>query len=162
METKDKIPEWVGNLPEGKDNKKPLKIEVNDAGYTEIYGEGINRICCHTYISTNDILISDWIVPPGQSFQPPDIHAGDELYYILEGEAHVFNPETGQLVCAKQGSVVFTPRRSWHQVYNFSDDNVKIIAIITGKIWNPGDLDQVENKNLKSVFFNNVNSESVV
>ena len=157
LSKKGQIPEWVGNLPFDKDNTKPLKITSNDLGHTEIYGEGINRICCYTYISTTNILLSDWIVSPGQSFQPPDIHAGDELYYILEGEAHVFNPETGQLVAAKQGSVVFTPRRSWHQVYNFSDDNVRLIAIITGNVWSPGDMELVENKNFKSLFFNDKN-----
>jgi mannose-6-phosphate isomerase-like protein (cupin superfamily) len=148
-----KIPEWVGNLPFRPDAKKPVRIDSSDMGETAIYGEGTQRICCHTYISTDNILLSNWIVPPGQSFQPPDIHSGDEPYYVLYGEAHVFNPETGQLVSAKGGDVIFIPRKTWHQVYNFSDKDVMIIAIIAGKPWEQEDMDKVAKTGVKPVFY---------
>ena len=149
-----KIPDWVGNLPFKPDKKEPVKIDSNDTGETAIYGEGKQRICCYTYISTDNILISHWIVPPGQSFQPQDIHSGDEPYYVLKGEAHVFNPETGQLAFAKEGDVILIPRQTWHQVYNFSDKDVDIIAIIAGKPWEKKDMDQVAERGVKPVFYN--------
>ena len=149
-----KIPDWIGNLPFKPDKKEPVKIDSNDMGETAIYGEGKQRICCYTYISTDNILISHWIVPPGQSFQPPDIHSGDEPYYVLKGEAYVFNPETGQLVFAKEGDVIFIPRQTWHQVYNFSDKDVVIIAIIAGKPWVKKDMDLVAERGVKPVFYN--------
>lgn len=157
MDKEKIVPQWMGNLPFDKNNKEPLKIAAEEKGMNEIYGEGNNRICCHTYISTDDVLISHWKVPSGQSFQPPDIHSGDELYYILDGEAHIFNAETGQLVLAEEGSLVFVPRKSWHQVYNFSDSDVTLIAIITGKIWEEEDMEMVEDRNFNSIFFNNIN-----
>jgi mannose-6-phosphate isomerase-like protein (cupin superfamily) len=148
-----KIPDFIGNLPFRPEDKKPVKIDSNEMGETAIYGEGKEKMCTYTYISTENILISHWIVPPGQSFQPPDIHSGDEPYYIFKGEAHVFNPETGQLVCAKAGDVVFIPRKTWHQVYNFSDKDVVIIAIIAGKPWVKEDMDQVTERGVKPVFY---------
>jgi len=151
---KSGIPEWMGRLPNKPNEKVPVRIEKEDEGITDIYGNGKERMCCHTYISTDNILISHWIVPAGQSFQPPDLHSGDEPYYILEGEAYIFNPETGQLISAKEGDIVFIPRKSWHQVYNFSDKDVIIIAIITGKPWEEKDMDLVEKRDFRSVYFN--------
>ncbi len=147
-----KIPQWMGNLPFRPDEKKPLRVDCQDEGRTDVYGEGRERICCHTYISTDKILISHWIVPPGQSFQPPDVHSGDEPYYILQGEAHVFNPESGQLAQAKEGDLVLIPRKTWHQVYNFSDKDVIIIAIIAGKPWEQADMEQVEERGVTPVY----------
>lgn len=151
---KSGIPEWMGRLPFEPGKKVPVKIDKTDTGITNIYGNGKEKMCTHTYISTDNILISHWIVPAGQSFQPPDLHSGDEPYYILDGEAHLFNPETGQLISAKAGDVVFIPRKSWHQVYNFSDRDVVIVAIIAGKPWEEKDMDLVEKRDFKPLYFN--------
>jgi mannose-6-phosphate isomerase-like protein (cupin superfamily) len=153
QEVSAKIPRWMGRLPFPSGEKKPVKIASQDVGETDIYGEGRERMCCHTYVSTDKILISHWVVPPGQSFQPADIHSGDEPYYILQGEAHVFNPETGQLAQAKEGDIVFIPRKTWHQVYNFTDEDVIIVAIIAGKPWEQQDMEQVEKRGLTPVYF---------
>ena len=55
---------------------------------------------------------------------------------------------------AKEGDVVFIPRQTWHQVYNFSDKDVDIIAIIAGKPWEKKDMDQVAERGVKPVFYN--------
>ncbi len=101
------------------------------------------------------LLLSAWIVPPGQSFQPPDIHTGDEPYFVLRGVASVYNPETGQLVEAKAGSVVFIPAGCWHSTFNFGEEEMYLCAIIEGKPWSPKAMKLVEEAELKPVGYKN-------
>jgi len=122
-EEKSNIPWWANKYPFPPEEKKPALIRQEDEIYSN-YGKGNDRITCEIFISTDKILMSARIVPPGQSFQPPDIHTGDEPYYVLKGVASVYNPETGQLVEAKAGDAVLMPAGCWHVVYNFGEDDV--------------------------------------
>ena len=136
-----KIPDWMGNLPFEPDKKVPVKIDSNDMGETAIYGEGTQRICCYTYISTDNILISHWIVPPGQSFQPPDIHSGDEPYYVLKGEAHVFNPETDPVTIYVDEAAIIIPAGSFEMhendkyVYKNDDEGIFLCLNFVNNTW---------------------------
>jgi mannose-6-phosphate isomerase-like protein (cupin superfamily) len=142
-EGKNNIPWWANKYPFPPDKKKPVLIKQEDEIYSN-YGRGNDRITVQIFISTDKILLSAWIVPPGQSFQPPDIHTGDEPYYVLKGVATVCNPETGQVVEAKAGDVVFIPAGCWHETYNFGEDDMYLCAIIEGKPWNPEAMKLVE------------------
>jgi mannose-6-phosphate isomerase-like protein (cupin superfamily) len=142
-EGENNIPWWANKYPFPPDKKKPVLIKQEDEIYSN-YGRGNDRITVQIFISTDKILLSAWIVPPGQSFQPPDIHTGDEPYYVLKGVATVCNPETGQVVEAKVGDVVFIPAGCWHETYNFGEDDMYLCAIIEGKPWNPEAMKLVE------------------
>jgi len=142
-EGENNIPWWANKYPFPPDKKKPVLIKQEDEIYSN-YGRGNDRITVQIFISTDKILLSAWIVPPGQSFQPPDIHTGDEPYYVLKGVATVCNPETGQVVEAKAGDVVFIPAGCWHETYNFGEDDMYLCAIIEGKPWNPEAMKLVE------------------
>lgn len=146
------IPWWIGNFPLPPDKKRPCLIKPEQAHHT-VYGQGKERISPRVYVSTDKILISDWTVPPGQTFNPPDIHAGDEPYYVLKGTATIVNPETGQVIEAKAGDAVLIPARCWHTVYNFTEEDLVIVAIIAGKVWEEGDIDTVSNYELEPKFF---------
>ena len=146
------IPSWIGNLPFPPEEKRPCLIKPEQAHHT-VYGFGKERISPRIYISTDKILMSDWTVPPGQTFSPPDIHAGDEPYYVLKGTATIVNPETGQVIEARAGDAVLIPARCWHTVYNFTDEDVVIVAIIAGKVWEEDDADIVTNYSLEPKFF---------
>ncbi|MCL5985620.1 MAG: cupin domain-containing protein [Actinobacteria bacterium] len=144
------IPSWMGNHPFPPDKKRPVLINKKDEVIT-VYGSGKEKISPHIAISTDKILISTWHVPPGQTFQPPDIHSGDEPYYVLKGTATVVNPETGQVVEANEGDAVLIPAKCWHQVYNFTEEDLIIVAIIEGKIWEIEDIDSVSGFKFKQV-----------
>jgi mannose-6-phosphate isomerase-like protein (cupin superfamily) len=142
-ERKNNIPWWANKYPFPSDNKKPALIRRENELYNN-YGRGNERMTVEIFISTDKILMSAWIVPPGQSFQPPDIHTGDEPYYILKGIASVCNPETGQVVEAKAGDVVFIPAGCWHVTYNFGEEDMYLCAIIEGQPWSPEAMKLVE------------------
>ena len=149
-EEKSNIPWWANKFPFPPDQKKPALIRQQDEIYSN-YGKGNDKMTCEIFISTDKILLSAWIVPPGQSFQPPDIHTGEEPYYVLKGIASVNNPETGQVVEAKAGDAVFMPAHCWHAVYNFGDEDMYLCAIIEGKPWTLEAMKRVEEAELKTV-----------
>jgi gentisate 1,2-dioxygenase len=128
------LPAWAGNHPFPPNKKKPVHI-TRERQIDSIYGTGTHRINTCIYASTDKILMSHFRVPPGGSFMPPDIHAGDELYYVLEGNPTLVNPETGQALNMKEGDAALIPERAWHLVYNFGDKDVVIIAMIEGPLW---------------------------
>lgn len=141
---------WYGKHPFSPESKKPAKLdEKNDI--TLVYGKGEEMIAPRNFVSTDKILVSIWSVPPGQSFEPPDIHSGDEPYYILKGEPTIVNPETGQCIQAKEGDAILIPRKCWHRVYNFTEEEVTVIAIIEGPIWDSKDIENISNYKLESV-----------
>ena len=57
------------------------------------------------------------------------------------------------MIEAKEGDAVLIPARCWHTVYNFTDEDVVIVAIIAGKVWEDDDAETVSNYKLEPKFF---------
>ena len=144
------LPDWAGCHPFTPDKKRPVVLDEKNDVIT-VYGSGREKISPRIFASTDKILMSLWTVPPGQTFQPPDIHSGDEPYYILKGRPTIVNPENGQCIQAKEGDVVLIPAKCWHTVYNFTEEEATIIAIIEGPMWDESDIELVSGFKLKPV-----------
>jgi gentisate 1,2-dioxygenase len=82
------------------------------------------------YLSTEEITVCTMDIGPGGMFDPPDIHPGDETYYILEGSITILNPLTGQSAEVREGEAVLIPKGALHSGYNFQDKTVKVLAVI--------------------------------
>lgn len=55
----------------------------------------------------------------GEDSGPEEIHKGDQIMFVLEGEARVIlNGEEG---CLKKGEVLVIPAGAQHHLYNESD-----------------------------------------
>jgi gentisate 1,2-dioxygenase len=128
------IPAWMGNHPFPPDKKKPMLI-TREQELSTIYGVGPDRVAPRIYVSTDKILMSDFKVPPGGHFHPPDIHVTDEPYYILKGVVTLVNPETGETIEVREGEGAWIPAGGWHVAFNFGEEEAIVIAIIAGKIW---------------------------
>ena len=133
-EKKMGIPAHHGRFPFVPHEKRPtvLKPEMR---MPRLYGKGKNFIGTYTCASTDKIHVSTFTVAPGKFFDPPDIHVGDEVYYVTRGEAHLFNPETGQVLIAAKEDFVYIPAGTWHQVWNFSSEEVTFINWIAPQLW---------------------------
>lgn len=57
------------------------------------------------------------------------------MYYILNGELTMFNPEKGQTVVLGKGESILMPKGVPHKAYNFTDESAKILYVIAPKIW---------------------------
>ena len=133
---KSLIPHWVGNYPFAAGKKKPVLID-RDKSVLFMYGQE-HKVSCTTAISTNYIQSGIMIIPPGEYFEPPDIHSGDEVYYVLNGEGAVLDPETGRAVKIKKGQVILIPKGIWHQAFNTCDENLEVLAFIAPLQWQKG------------------------
>jgi mannose-6-phosphate isomerase-like protein (cupin superfamily) len=133
-ENKAKIPSWMGNLPFPPDKKKPKVIRKEDVVNT-VYGKGDKPIKVTVVADTNRLYFSDYSIKPGGWFEPPDIHAGDEVYYCLEGEATMFDPVHGDTFVLREGDGFLIPKGTWHVGYNFGDKPFRLLTIIAPKAW---------------------------
>jgi gentisate 1,2-dioxygenase len=134
------MPEWMGTYPHKKDKKRPVVIRKEDRKPL-IYGRGNNLDTTPLSISTDKIgYLGEYTVPPGSYFDPPDIHPGDECYYCLAGTAHLFNPESGEVVELNPGDALLIPKGTWHVGFNFGDTNFRLIALVAPSIWSEDDM----------------------
>lgn len=128
------IPDWMGNHPFPPGEKKPFLLTRNlELPY--LFGEDPNIDFTPQYFSTDKISLGEYTVPPGGYFAPPDIHAGDECYYCLEGEAVLFGPESGDVFEMRPGDALLIPKGTWHQAFNFSDRPFRLICVIAPRGW---------------------------
>ncbi|MDP7162598.1 MAG: cupin domain-containing protein, partial [Phycisphaerae bacterium] len=89
--------EIFGNHPFPPDQKKPIHIR----------GELIKQFIYpadrphfsdlnYLYASTDRLTVGTWQLGPGGNYDPPDLHAGDEVYYVLDGVLTEHNPILGE------------------------------------------------------------------
>lgn len=154
------IPGWLGNVPFPPDRKRPCLLG-EDGAKVIFYGFGKEKISVTIYCSTDKVLFSEWEVPPGQSFQPADIHSGDETYYVLSGELTEADPTTGQVLLVKEGDFIHIPAKTWHNAYNFSGRRLHIINPAEGGMWVEEDLDKVAGSRFKTVRYKGQNAETI-
>lgn len=131
-----KLPSYFGNFPFPPAEKKPLHLTVDRFKmfiYTgnKPYSSDLNYLLA----STDKMTTGIYQLAPGSNFDPADIHAGDEVYFVLEGEVHLLNPETGRTEQLSTGDSVLIPKGVPHRGYNFSDKAAVILFCIAPRIW---------------------------
>jgi mannose-6-phosphate isomerase-like protein (cupin superfamily) len=130
--------EFMSNWPLPYTKKRPFVIRKSDEK-SMVYGKGERPITNIVFAGTDKIYFGEYSVKPGSWFEPPDIHAGDEVYYCLSGTATMFDPVHGETFILKPGDSLLIPKGTWHVGFNFSNENFRIVAVIAPKAWS--DLD---------------------
>lgn len=85
--------------------------------------------------STDNMTVGEYQLAPGTHFEPADVHAGDEIYYVLRGEVTMFQPENGQVVQVSMGEGILMPKDCPHIGFNFGEAEAKMLYVIAPKIW---------------------------
>ncbi len=128
--------ELFGNYPFPPDKKKPLHIR-GDLIRKFIYPDqrphysDLNNL----YVSTDKLTVGTWQLGPGGTYDPPDLHAGDEVYYITEGVLTEHNPVMGEFMQVRKGEALLLPEGGYHKGYNFGQGIMNVLYIIAPKIW---------------------------
>ncbi|MGI9951894.1 cupin domain-containing protein [Moorellaceae bacterium AZ2] len=125
----------MGRFPFAPDKKRPIHMRWSDYLHflyppNNPYTSDLNYLIA----STDKLLVGIYQLSPGSSFDPIDIHPGDEAYYILEGDL-VQQSLSGQFLQAHQGEAIWLPRGVWHRGYNFTDKITSILYFIAPKAW---------------------------
>jgi mannose-6-phosphate isomerase-like protein (cupin superfamily) len=130
------VPSYFGNFPFPPDRKKPALVRRENMQVfmypqdTPSFGD-INRLCA----STDKITVAIYSLAPGSKFEPPDVHSGDEVYYVIKGTLTQFNPETGDVHEVHEGEALYIPKGAWHQSYNFTDKEARMLAVLAPRAW---------------------------
>lgn len=129
-------PEWLCNYPFPKDKQRPCKMKQSELKlflYTEEAPEtsDLNWLIA----SSDNMTVGEYQLAPGSHFSPADVHAGDEIYYVLQGEVTMFQPESGQVVSVEQGNGILMPKGSPHIGYNFGKGAARMLYVIAPKAW---------------------------
>jgi mannose-6-phosphate isomerase-like protein (cupin superfamily) len=126
-------PSFMGKWPCPPDKKKPMKAPKKDFIFppNNPYMSDLNYL----YVSNDKIHVGIFILPPGAKYEPPDVHAGDEVYYVLEGTLTELNPLTGTTQEVREGEAILLPKGAWHQGFNFEKRPLKILYVIAPNFW---------------------------
>jgi mannose-6-phosphate isomerase-like protein (cupin superfamily) len=124
---------WAEKHPCPPDNKQVVKLLPTTI--SRCYGDYPHRIPTWMYLSSNLLTHAAFELSEGSHFEPADIHAGDELYYLQNGEIHVHQPVTGEVCKAEKGDVVHIPKGTPHVSYNFGNEEATVLTFFAPKIW---------------------------
>ena len=128
--------EVFGNHPFPPDRKKPIHIR-GDLIRHFIYPAERPHFSDlnYLYVSTDKLTVGTWQLGPGGTYDPPDLHAGDEVYYILDGTLTEHNPLLGEFMQVKKGEALLLPMHGYHKGHNFEPGIMRALYVIAPKIW---------------------------
>jgi gentisate 1,2-dioxygenase len=132
-----RLPDWIGNYPMAPDHKEPVVMNRSQAKQFIYPDKPEHSDFNWAFVSTDRAFVAMYQLNPGVCFKPADVHAGDEVYYVLEGTLTMLNPETGHVSEINPNEGYLIPEGGWHQGYNFTNKKVRIFLIIAPKIWPP-------------------------
>ena len=124
------------NYPFPKDQKRPCVMKQADLVqflYTEEFPEtsDLNWMVA----STENMTVGEYQLSPGSHFEPADVHAGDEIYYVLRGQVTMFQPETSQIIQINKGEGILMPKGCPHMGYNFGESEARMLYCVAPLIW---------------------------
>jgi mannose-6-phosphate isomerase-like protein (cupin superfamily) len=112
----------------------PTLIRREDAALQLWGDEESGQVADAIYISNEKIHLMIFTMAPGGGFT----HSGefrtvfdaDELYYVLDGELVMSNPETGEVYVAAPGEAVFFRGDTWHHGFTRGLEPVRVLEFI--------------------------------
>ncbi len=84
------------------------------------------------YVSSDHIHQLEITLPPGGAgFQHSEgnrtIFAADEVFYVLQGEMVIANPQTGDVEYLVAGEAAFFRRDTWHHAYSYGTEPLIVL-----------------------------------
>lgn len=114
---------------------EPIFLDNNNIGYFIYPDFGLDYSDInYMYYSSDKLTVCSMVIGPGGFFNPPDYHPGDETYFITEGTITQYGPSTGQCIQVKTDEALLIPKGTLHSAYNFTEEKVRVIAVIAPKI----------------------------
>lgn len=147
------VPEWQGRYPFPKGERRPCvqkQSELLKFLYTEDSPEtsDLNWVVA----STEQMTVGEYQLSPGSHFSPADIHAGDEIYFVMRGEVTMFQPDSGQVLRIKTGEGILMPKGTPHIGYNFGETESRMLYVMAPKAWDDENGIPLEYNGIKKLY----------
>lgn len=79
--------------------------------------------------TTDKSQVAVMTIAPGKDSGPEETHSGDQIVYVIEGEARItIDNEEGK---AKKGDLVVIPAGAAHHIYNDGKDDLFFLTLYT-------------------------------
>jgi quercetin dioxygenase-like cupin family protein len=121
----DLLGSWPTALPATRDRLLReggmVTIDARDALHL-VAGETAPMLVS-LYVST-DLLSAGTVQLRAGQRADPETHPGDEVLYVLQGQLHVYLPDTRDWFEANPNDCVFLPEGTRHQYWNYGDQPV--------------------------------------
>lgn len=89
------------------------------------------RVADWIYVSSQEIHQIVFGIAPGGSFRHSEayrtVFGADEVFYVIEGEMAMSNPETGEVHLVKQGEFAFFRKDTWHHAHSVNKDALRVL-----------------------------------
>jgi mannose-6-phosphate isomerase-like protein (cupin superfamily) len=134
---KNEFPDWYKKYPfKTEKEKKPLHI-TREKFLPVLFGGGQETACQQMVgVSTDYMPFAGYAdIPPGGRVDWPDIHYGDQFYYAVKGTITVLNREMERAFSILEGSCIWIPKETWHEVQNLTDKTIRIFTVIAPEVW---------------------------
>ena len=86
------------------------------------------------YVSSDEIHHIVFGLPPHGWFKHSDssrtVFGADEIYYVVEGEMTLCNPETGEVHVVHQDEAAFFRKDTWHHAFNRSERQLRVLEFM--------------------------------
>lgn len=123
------------SCPFKPEEKRPMLIRKQDyPGKIWPPDNALTSDIVYTIISTDTFTFGIFELAPGSSFDPWDIHPGDEAYYLLNGRL-TMRGENGVFQYLEEKDGAYIPFKAWHKAYNFEDIPMRVLYFITPRAW---------------------------
>ena len=97
-----------------------------------VWGDALSGFVTDRVISsTKQLHVLEYELAPGGEFRHSasnqTVFAADVLYFVVEGELVLANPQTGEVVSVKEGTGRLFHRGTWNHGFNPGQKNVRVI-----------------------------------
>lgn len=86
------------------------------------------------YVSGAEIHQIVFALPPGGWFRHSEdsrtVFGADEIYYVLQGEMTLCNPERGEVHVVRAGEAAFFRKDTWHHAFNRSTTQLRVLEFM--------------------------------
>jgi len=87
------------------------------------------------YVSSREIHQIVFALPPGGWFKHSEefrtVFGADVIYYVLQGEMILANPQTGEVHLVHEGEAGFFRKNTWHHAFNHSDKQLRVLEFMS-------------------------------
>lgn len=111
--------------------REPTVIRRGDTAH-HVWGDPeAGVVTDRVFVSTDQLHVLEFELPPRAEFRHsgmnPTVFAADVLYFVLEGELLLANPQTGEVARVTAGTGRLFRRDTWHHGFNAADRTVRVL-----------------------------------
>jgi quercetin dioxygenase-like cupin family protein len=112
----------------------PTKIAYDDVT-RHLWGDPVaGEVSDWVYVSSDKIHQIVFGLPPRGWFKHSEssrtVFGADEIYYVIEGEMTLCNPETGEVHVVRQDEAAFFRKDTWHHAFNRGQKQLRVLEFM--------------------------------